>query len=321
MSVFGDDTTKLRLTGAPTPQGDAKSWGSLQDTAPPPFRLPANPPHFDDATQPPVLFLALYQDWAEFNGVPLKDWLLCLGQCVSGSAKAWFRSTVREWVDAAEEITCAVFRDAFLQRFLGDDWQSQVRQALDSFSYANVKSIHSFVSVFGQLDSFIEHRSPEDRLFLFMSKLPDECARFVRHAQPTDLSKAMSHALRFDRPRQLTYKDLLGVTHSAPACDPHHDFGGANPGHVPMPPRAPQSPNPPPRAPTHAPGSPMQMDFDTMVLAFTKAMNVHEKERKQRSKTAMKPRVPHSSGQVCRIFRDTGSCQYGESCIHLHVSK
>ena len=71
----------------------------------------------------------------------------------------------------------------------------------------------------------------------------------------------------------------------------------------------------PPASPSLAaqqvPASPLgDVTMDALVVAVTKAFKAVNKK---------KPRPkPGSSGQVCRAYAATGTCRFGDSCIHSH---
>ena len=68
--------------------------------------------------RPSYLFLVEFENWCQFNNIKLRDWLIVLQQCLVGSARAWMNCIMNEWNGVQAQVTCRVFREAFLARFM-----------------------------------------------------------------------------------------------------------------------------------------------------------------------------------------------------------
>lgn len=212
MSVFADKTTLLRTSGAPAP---TKIWVETEldrIEREVPFKMPNNPPIFSEGVGVvPLLFLAELDSFLVFNGVALENWALVLAQCLRGGAASWFNAELREWTDANRRPTAHTVKEAFLRRFLGQNWQEQVRSALSKYTFEHAGGdLHSFVSKVQQLNGYLEDRSDADRVHHFMERLPTDIARHVRLQGPKSFRDTLSAALTFCAPQELTVDQLLG---------------------------------------------------------------------------------------------------------------
>jgi uncharacterized membrane protein YgcG len=268
MSVFDDNTTALALSGAPTPLVRTTQDDGIADTTThtAQFRLPAGAPQYVEG-RPSYIYLVEFENWCQFNNIKLRDWLIVLQQCLVGSARAWMNCIMKEWSAVQAQITCRVFREAFLARFMGEDWQVQMRKVIGEFSFASVGSIQKFVTVWTQINAFVTDRTDADRMFSFMEKLPADAARFVRNARPKNTNEAVAAALRFEPPPALTVNDVLNVTNTPSAFPAGGSFAPPS-----LPP--PIIPNVPPQynvPPTSA--GPMDVDMLLEHPKFINAMN------------------------------------------------
>jgi hypothetical protein len=261
MSIFfRDDKVKCKLSGQPSPSVLATE-GELEVThREVPFKMPVGAPTWQPNT-PPIVYLAHFSDWATFNGLAVKDWLVIMFQLLSGAARAWMRIRLEKWEAESATVTLSTFRDAFLHRFLGADWPFQVRAALDSFQFSG--NLHQFLSRYQELDAFVVDRCDADRYHHVLSKLPDEVQRFVRAKTPTTFAEAVDAAFAWEQPPLLGVDELLGSQEKAVSAPPL--------GHPPtsaLPPSSAPAGTSEPLQPVVHP-DPSAMDIDVIVAALS----------------------------------------------------
>jgi hypothetical protein len=113
-----------------------------------PFRLPPSPPVFTSGqdTAVPLLYLAQFDSWATFNAIPVENWALVLAQCLRGGASAWFNGELATWTAANRKPTLHTIKEVFLRRWVGQNWQQQVRRCLTKFSFASCEGLSDYCS-------------------------------------------------------------------------------------------------------------------------------------------------------------------------------
>ena len=136
----------------------------------------------------------------------------------------------------------------------------------------------------------------------------------IRHISPTIVTRLQLHAAV-----------ARGASTGAVLSSLRQDCSAALPAAPLVNPTPPlyHAPAPAP-APALTPASP-QMNVDAAVelvsAVFDKMNQSGRFNYNNKKKPNPKPtRVPGSSGQVCRLFRDTGGCRFGEKCIHMHTT-
>jgi len=133
----------------------------------------------------------------------------------------------------------------------------------------------------------------------------------IRHINPTIATRLQLHAVV-----------ARGASTGAVVASLRQDCSAALPAAPLVNPTPPHYHAPAP-APALTPGSP-QMNVEAAVelvsAVFDKMNQSGRFNYNNTKKPNPKARVPGSSGQVCRLFRDTGSCRFGEKCIHMHTT-
>jgi hypothetical protein len=270
----------------------------------------------------PFLFLAELQNWLVFNAVPVENWALVMAQCLRGPAATWFTQTMATWTEKKQKPVCRTVKEAFLRRFVGQNWQTQMRTCMTKLKYAN--SVEDYVNKVQMLNLYLDDRTDADRIHHFVERLPHTVQRHVRQQHPTTFQEHLDAALTFETPAELSVEQLLGAgvagvrpndrpplsnDHGAPTSTPRQHVGFAEP--------------PPPRSDA--------MDVDAVVKLMAAFLRTDRaRTPPSRSNTPPPPdtmrgarntmrREPGSSGEVCRNCRDWGKCKFGAKCYHKHV--
>ena len=126
----------------------------------------------------------------------------------------------------------------------------------------------------------------------------------IRHINPTIATRLQLHAVV-----------ARGASTGAVVASLRQDCSAALPAAPLVNPTPPQY-----HAPAPAP-APDAMNVDAIVSAVVSGLrkrNNNWNTNNRNNNTRTNTRVPHSSGQVCRMFR-AGNCTFGDRCIHLHT--
>ena len=206
--AFNDTTTQLRTAGAPAPTVIQVHDELQVHNKAVPFKLPPNPPTYTHGGDTmPFLFLAELQNWLVFNAVPVENWALVMAQCLRGPAATWFNLTLTTWTEKKQKPVCRTVKEAFLRRFVGQNWQTQMRTCLTKLKYAN--SVEDFVTKVQMLNLYLDDRTDADRIHHFVERLPHTVQRHVRQQHPTTFQEHLDAALTFETPAELSVEQLL----------------------------------------------------------------------------------------------------------------